>query len=236
MSQPEDMIERIVAGVLAQLQLPAGAAPSSPARPEFSPAQPSPAKTVEIQDDVVTGTLLEERGIISGPVIFGRKSVLTPSALDFLNTRKLSWRRADRNGAAATPTAKWLAIVTRSTPAVVSALDLIGKDSAVDWTRELSGCHREAAQRATSALCRGDCHAVVIITGKPEAAVCRANRNPHVRGAAVVTVARIKSLKEQMGANLFAVDPTDRTAFELRNLLRELCSGGKPTPPSDWKE
>jgi hypothetical protein len=237
MSQPEDMIERIVAGVLAQLQRPAAVAHSTPAHPDPSPpAQPSPAKTLEIQDDVVTGALLEERGIISGPVIFGRKTVLTPSALDFLNTRKLAWRRADRTNAVAETRGQWLAIVTRSTPAVVAALDLVGKESAVDWTRELSGCHREAAQRAVSALCRGECHAAVIITGKPEAAVCRANRNPHVRGAAVVTVARIKSLKEQMGANLFAIDPTDRTPFELRKLLRELCSGDNPTAPSDWKE
>ena len=118
MSQPEDMIERIVAGVLAQLQRPADAAHSAPARPDLSPAQPGPAKTLEIQDDVVTGTLLEERGIISGPVIFGRKTVLTPSALDFLNTRKLAWRRADRNNAVAETRGKWLAIVTRSTPAV----------------------------------------------------------------------------------------------------------------------
>ena len=38
----------------------------------------------------------------------------------------------------------------------------------------------------------------------------------------VVTVARIKALKEQLGANLFAVDPAERSAFELRNLLREI--------------
>src|ERR1700722_18287130 len=157
MSQPEEMIERIVAGVLAQLQRPAATAPSPPARADHSPAQPGPAKTIEIQDDVVTGTLLEERGIISGTIVFGRKSVLTPSALDFLNTRKLAWQRADRNNAVTATRGKCLAIVTRSTPAVVSALDLIGKEAVADWNRELSGCHREAAQRAVSALCRGEC-------------------------------------------------------------------------------
>ncbi len=197
------------------------------------------AKTpIEIRDGVITAALLEERGIISGPIVFGRKSVLTPSAREFLATRKLDWRRADleRTRSRRHASSKWLAIVTRSTPAVAAALDLIGKDSGTEWKRELTGCHREAASRATSALCRGECDAVVIFTGKPEAAVCRANRNPNVRGAAVVTVARIKSLKEQLGANLFAIDPTERSAFELRNLLRELGSTGKPMAPSDWKE
>jgi hypothetical protein len=52
----------------------------------------------------------------------------------------------------------------------------------------------------------------------------------------VVTAARVKALQAQFGPNLFAVDPTDRSAFELRNLLREIGSGGRPSPPSDWKE
>ncbi len=163
--------------------------------------------------------------------------MLTPSAREFLATRKLDWRRADSAASSSEKSpAKWLAIVTRSTPAVTAALDLIAKDSPSQWSRELSGCHREAATRAVGAVCRGECDAVVIITRKPEAAVCRANRNPNVRGAVVVTAARVKALKAQLGANLFAVDPTDRSAFELRNLLREIGSGGRPSPPSDWKE
>lgn len=236
MTQPEDMIDRIVAGVLEQLRSPADAAsrPVSPAK-SATPSSP-PARTLEIRDGVITGMLLEARGIISGPLVFGAKSVLTPSALDFLATRKLDWSRADSSDAVAGPRGKWLAIVTRSTPAVAAALDLTAKDGGTEWKRELTGCHREAAGRAVSALCRGECDAVVIFTGKPEAAVCRANRNPNVRGAAVLTVSRLKSLKEQMGANLFAIDPAERTAFELRNLLRELGSSGAPAAPSDWKE
>ncbi len=236
MTQPEYMIDRIVAGVLEQLRSPADAAPR-PAEPTDSGTPPAPPKsTVEIRDGVITGTLLEERGIISGPLVFGTKSVLTPSAREFLATRKLDWRRAHPSDADAGPRGKWLAIVTRSTPAVAAALDFIAKDSGTEWKRELTGCHREAASRATSALCRGECDAVVIFTGKPEAAVCRANRNPNVRGAAVMTAARINSLKEQLGANLFAIDPAERSTFELRNLLRELGSTGKPMAPSDWKE
>jgi hypothetical protein len=235
MTEP-DVIDRIVAGVLEQLRLPAAAAP----RPvELSAAAPtvSKASPVDIRDGVVTGTLLEERGVISGPIVFGRKSVLTPSALEFLATRKLDWRRADSvSGDSGNVSVKWLAIVTRSTPAVGAALDAIAKDAAAPWSRELSGCHREAATRAVGAICRGECDAVVIITRKPEASVCRANRNPNVRAAVVVTAARVKAIKAALGANLFAVDPTDRSAFELRNLLREIGSGGRPSPPSDWKE
>ena len=86
-----------------------------------------------------------------------------------------------------------------------------------------------------SGLCRGECDGVLIFTGKPEAAVCRANRNPRVRGAAITTGAD-QTAPGRLGANLFAVNPADRSAFEIKNLLREVASIGKPAAPADWKE
>jgi hypothetical protein len=237
MTHPEDMIDRIVAGVLEQLRLPVDAAPrpaGSASSPEMPP--PAPKTTLEIREDVITAALLEERGISFGPILIAAKSVLTPSARDFLAKRKVDWKRVPPNQMTAGLRGKWLAIVTRSTPAVAAALDSISQDAAPEWNRELAGCHREAVSRAISALCRGECDAVVVFTGKPEAAVCRANRNPNVRAAAVTAATRVKTLMQDLGANLFAVDPAERSAFELRNLLRELGSAGKPAAPSDWNE
>ena len=100
------MIDRIVAGVLEQLRSAAAAPPQPTGSANSAPSHSSPGKAVEIRDGVITGTLLEERGVISGPVVFGPKSVLTPSALDFLATRKIDWRRADPTAAAAGPRRK----------------------------------------------------------------------------------------------------------------------------------
>lgn len=237
MTQAEDVIDRIVAGVLLQLRTGDNAPHASPFPVPSAASSAAPApRCVEIRNDVITAALLEQRGVISGPLVFGAKSILTPSARDFLATRKLDWRRADSVDGAGRPFGKWLAIVANSTAALLTALELCVKETKSEWGRELSGCHREAALRGVSALCRGECDAVVIFTGKPEAAAFQANRNPNVRAAAVATVARIKSLKDDLGPNLFAIDPAERSAFELRNLLRELCSIGKPSVPSDWKE
>jgi hypothetical protein len=41
---------------------------------------------------------------------------------------------------------------------------------------------------------------------------------------------------QQMGANLLAVDPTDKSYIELRNILRTCLAAGAPTPPGDWSE
>jgi hypothetical protein len=236
MSQSEELVDRIVAEVMAQLQRSPGNESSSPAPDQnTAPDNAKPTGAIQISDAVITGTLLEERGIAAGPIVLAPKSVLTPSAVEFLSSRKIGWSR----GTASTQSSsrvKWLALVTRSTPAVTAALDAVAGGSACDWSRELLGCHREAAQRSVAALCRGETDGVVAITGKPEALACLANRNTAVRAAAIATVARIKALKQGLCPNLFAIDPTGRTEFELRSCFREIGSGAKPAAPAEWKE
>jgi hypothetical protein len=230
MSHPAEMVDRIVAGVLEQLQAPAAAA---------APASRSVAAAngpLEIRDAVITGALLETRGIVSGPVVFAAKAILTPSAVDFLSSRKIGWTRADGTLKPNMTSAAWLVLVSRSTPAVESALDVVSRQPGARWQRELLGCHREAARRAVGALCRGECEGVIAFTGKPEALACHANRNAQVRASAVETVERAKRVKRTMGANLFAVDPGEQSVFALRGLLREIVSEGRPALPADWSE
>ncbi|HXY37622.1 MAG TPA: hypothetical protein VEI07_25585 [Planctomycetaceae bacterium] len=229
MTNAADLVDRIVAGVLEQLQAPAAAASSNPPT--------APDQGIAIQDAVITAALLETLGIVAGPVVFAAKAIVTPSAVDFLSTRKIAWTRSN---CGASPTnaasAKWSVLISRSTPAVESALDAVGRQPGVHWQRELVGCHREAARRAVGALCRGECDGAIAFTGKPEALACYANRSPQVRVAAVDTTDRVKRAKRTMGANLFAIDPGEQSVFALRSLLREIVAGDKPAAPADWSE
>jgi hypothetical protein len=229
MAEGADMVDRIVAGVLEQLQAPAAAAPASRSTATAN-------KPTEIHDAVITAALLETRGLVAGPVTFAAKAILTPSAVDFLSSRKINWTKAGTVAAPTTASAKWMVLISRRTPAVESALDALAQQTGVRWHRELVGCHREAARRALSALCRGECDAAIAFTGKPESLACRANRNAQVRAAAVDAIERVKRAQRTLGANLFAIDPTEQSVFALRSLLREIISGGKPTLPADWSE
>jgi hypothetical protein len=229
MTDSAELIDRIVAGVLEQLQAPAAAASADRSPPAVN-------GTLEIPDAVITAALLENRGVLSGPVVFGTKSIVTPSAIDFLASRKIGWSRAASHAASLTTIAKWFTVISRSNPAVQSALDAAANQPGALWQRELVGCHREAAKRGVSALCRGEFDGVIAFTGKPEALVCYANRNSQVRAAAIATVERIKSVKRTVGANLFAIDPAEQSAFALRNLLSEIVAGNKPAAPADWNE
>jgi hypothetical protein len=231
MTDAADIIDRIVAGVLEQLHAPSG---------EAAPANRSTSATssavTQFPEAVITAGLLESRGIIAGPMVFAAKAIVTPSAVDYLSSRKIKWAKASNGEAPAADRTTWLVLVSHSTPAVESALDALAPQPGIRWQRELVGCHREAARRAVAALCRGECDGAIAITGKPEALACRANRNANVRGAAVDTVEQAKRLKCAMGANLFAVDPAGQSVFALRSLLREIVSGGKPAVPADWSE
>ncbi len=239
MTQPVPLIDRIVAGVMEQLKLPSS---SSLTGSTFktcdgqSVSQNRPNAPIEILDDVVTAASLEDRAIGSGPIVFGAKSVLTPSARDFLAARKIDWTRVKAGDGRPTVGCRWLVVLAQSTPFVSAALEAIAREPSVEWSREIAGCHREAAICAVGALCRGEFDGAIVFTKSPEAVACRANRNPRVRAAAVATVLRVPTLREELGVNLFAVDPAARTAFELRNLLRTIGSAGRPAVPSDWSE
>jgi len=230
MTNAADMIDRIVAGVLEQLQAPAAAAALAPRSTAGANG------SLGIDDSVITAALLETRGVVAGPVVFAAKAILTPSAVDFLSSRKIKWKRANKAPAAQTTNATWSVFVSRSTPALESALGAATRQPGVHWQRELVGCHREAARRAVGALCRGECNGVIAFTGKPEALACHANRSIQVRAAAVQTSDGIKRIKRTLGANVFAVDPGEQSVFALQSCLREIVAGGKPAVPADWSE
>jgi hypothetical protein len=230
-----EMIDRIVAGVLEQLHAPAPASAAPAIRPAAAVNGP-----LAISEAVITAAVLETRGVLSGPVVFAARAIVTPSAVDFLSSHKIGWTRATAAGAGNTAdnttATVWSVLVSRSTPAVESALDAIAQQPGVRWQRQLVGCHRESARLAVGGLCRGECDGVIAFTGKPDALACHANRNPTVRAAVIDTAERVKRVKRTVGANVFAVDPGHHSVFALRTLLREIVSGGKPALPTDWSE
>jgi ribose 5-phosphate isomerase RpiB len=187
---------------------------------------------------VITAELLEQRADGAKRIVIGAKSILTPSARDFLNSRGLDCKRqeADGTSTSARTAARidWKAIVVQSTPAVVAALDDAGRSTTDHWERELAGTVAEAVAFGVSVVSRAEAVGVVIFSNQAEAAACRANRNRQVRAAVVGDAQSVRRVKSQLGANLFCIAPAGKSYFELRNLLREI--GGPPQVPSDWDE
>ena len=185
-------------------------------------------------ENVITAELLEQRADGAKRIVIGAKSILTPSARDFLNSRDLDCKRQEADGTSTAARTDWKAIVVQTTPAVVAALDDAGRSTTDHWERELAGTVAEAVAFGVSVVSRAEAVGVVIFSNQAEAAACRANRNRQVRAAVVGDAQSVRRVKSQLGANLFCIAPAGKSYFELRNLLREI--GGPPQVPSDWDE
>lgn len=212
-----EQVDLIVARVLEQIgtaEAPARAA-NTPAGSGTKPA--SVAAAVRIDAPVITQALLAESVNGSARVAIGTKAILTPSARDWVRTRGVE---IIREGTPQTKSAsRSQVIVVTSTPQVLAVIDGLRQEGIIA-ERKLTGTPTEAAALATSALCRGEAEQVVLFTDQPELAACLANRNEQVRAAPVGDAAAVERALKILRANLLAVDPTGRGAYELKSMLR----------------
>jgi hypothetical protein len=219
------LIERIVANVLQQLQ-PAPAPRTEVAVKSAAPTKP--ATEIELLLPVITADVLEDRVHSGQSVRIGQKSLLTPSAHDWLRTRRIVWKRAERFASVGGTTgARWQLLVTTVTPAVRTLQDTARRD-APGWKQELLGTATEAADAATRLVCTADADRVLVISQAAEAVACRANRNAAVRGAVVWSVDHLRSVEAQLAPNVIVLNPTGKSFIELRNLWRACAPLGKP--------
>jgi len=234
-------VDQIVANVLKQLsagverretrderQVPeksAGSRLSSLVSPSSSGPPPS-SLVAHLSDRIITGDLLTEKASGATQIIISAKAILTPTAHDFL---KASRAQIVREGsAAAVKTGEvslttWKLITVTSTPAVAR----LSSELAAGWSREILGCPDDAASLAISAICRGDAGGIVILSKQHFRAACRANRNDKVRAASISSPAEVKTAREQLRLNVITIDPTNRSYFELKNILGAFTAPAK---------
>jgi ribose 5-phosphate isomerase RpiB len=99
-------------------------------------------------------------------------------------------------------------------------LDPGGDASAAGWARAIAEC-----------VARGECRGGIVFCQDPGLVCCVANKLPGLRSVAVVTVTQAARATLTLGANLVAVEMPGRTYFEVRQILRILCTPGEPTCP-----
>src|SRR5690606_12225821 len=109
-------------------------------------------------------------------------------------------------------------IVVHSTDAV----ERVWEDIRNSWRRELLGCPDDAATQAISAICRGETSTVAILATQTHRAACLANRNEQVKAVAIRDAGDVRTIRKQLRTNVWCLDPTGRSWFELRTLLRAI--------------
>ena len=235
------LIEQIVSNVLAQLQ-PASVRPvvespksTTKATTVVKPVVEKPA-VIELTASVITAGLLEQTARVGQPLKIGRRSILTPSARDWLHTKRMDWSWIDKLAAGGSATAKlaarWQLIVQSVTPTVKALHDGL-KRQPEGWKIELVGQAIEAATLAIGSISKAEHDGVVILSEFAEIIACRANRNERVRAAVVSDRKQLELTMQHLGANVVCINPTGRTFIEMRNLLRD-CVAKKPQVPVGW--
>ena len=247
------LIDEIVTSVLAQLQ-PIAARPDkqvtkpipvAPAQPVIAPkpavasqrVAPPPAALnptfTELMVPIITADVLEQSVRPGQPLRIGRNSILTPSARDWLNAKRMSWTRQDKSGnAAAGPRGKWQIVLQTVTPTVRSLQDGLRR-LADGWKIELVGQPLEAAVLATHLISTAECEGVVIFTEQAELIACKVNRHERVRAAVMQNGKQWEHVMRTLSANVVCISPVGRTFIELRNLLRD-CAATRPRPPAGF--
>ena len=212
------LIDRIVADVLATLNV--GQASRLPVEPPSSAGQARRLPYALIPDRVVTAAVLEQAAPAGQLVRLAADAVLTPSARDYLRTHGLKVERADA-GDAAGAASRLVLVVTAPTggPRVL-------RDAAAGWRSELSDTAADAADRAVSAVCRGDAEGVAVLTDRPERVACLANRNDRVAAVPAADAAALKRIRrdwpdDTAAPNVVCFDPTGLAIFALRTLMTE---------------
>jgi hypothetical protein len=213
----QSLIDQIVNGVLKQLGTPGEGAPI--------PQQAARTGTVELAESVITAELLSEQIGQAGAVAIPKKSIITPAAWDVIKELGIEVQRPARAGetsrpatAATTAATGKLLIVVRNTDAV----DRLWLDLQSSWRRELLGCPDDAAKMAIGELTRGETASVVILAEQAHRAACLANRHEKVKAAAIRDAADVKVIGKQLRCNVWCLDPTGRSWFELRNVFRAI--------------
>lgn len=225
-----DLVEQIVANVLAELR------PQPTVRAEsVSLAPPSPPPKVEstsaiFDQPVITAELLNEY-VRGGQVVrIGPRSILTPSARDWLSQRKIDWSRINSATVANPGTAaRWQLVITSVTPAVSTLRPTLSA-----WKSELLGTPEEAADLAVRSICTGDADGVLGFCNSAATVACLANRNPRVRAAVLHSTEELSELTARLDPNLLVVNPQRKSFVELRNLVRAVGALQKPRDRHPW--
>lgn len=235
MANDSALIDRIVSNVLAQLQ-PEGSTRAVIAEPPSVIATPvSKPAAIELLDPVITAKLLQDRAATASALRFGPKSLLTPSARDWLHTRKVPWSREATSSATSTSAnpAKRRLLLSTITPTVRAVQSTLSRELP-GWGCDLIGKATEVVETVARLISTAEAELVVAISDRAELIACYANRSAKVRAAVVTSIEPLTSMAKHLGANVIVLDPSGKSYIELRNILRACAALGRPQPPLGW--
>lgn len=186
-------------------------------------------QTTQLTDSVITADVLAENVAGGINVVVGERAIVTPSARDWLRHNKVELihdtRAASAKASASVEVNSDRLVITHAASQTIDrVLEDAGRPSNGGWNRKSVESADEAAKKAIGELRRESSRVIVVLTTEPEVVACLANRNEKVKAAVVADAAAVVRVKSGLDGNVFVIDPTGRSFFELRNILRQVGS------------
>ncbi len=186
-----------------------------------------------VTNKVISFQTLEGRLEGVARLIVPRGAVFTPAARDELRKRNVAVASAVVAQPEGTRGALVLGIAeTKFEPAVL--IDMCSTD-AVTFERlshmELIRVVDEICQEVVRGGKLG-----VLLTSQTAAALCLANRWPGVRAALGGSVQVVNDAVKSLAGNLLVIEPSGKSLFELRQMIRAWTRGGPRSCPAELRD
>lgn len=174
--------------------------------------------TLTLSDRVVTLATLKDRLTGAKRVIVKQGTIVTPAAKDELKTREigLEFETNTQNAPRERKTLSLAVTTTYNPAALVKRLTASG----INIEQQATTNWKESVNRMTQKLKNSEAKGV-ILTDRPAAAACHANRDGAIRAAVANDLRSVQDATGSFSANLLLVDPAAHSLHTLENLLRE---------------
>ena len=215
MTTQAQLIEDVVQSVLRELR---GCNDAMASTTSSGSSAPRKSSGLTITDAVVTEASLAGR--LSGlrEVVFSAKTVLTPSARDYLRSHQISWTRSGASIGSGGGT------VARVGPKVVATHSTVSVGAAFNGGDLVRVSVQEATKVVSDAIGDG---VVMVLTAQPHSLAIELNRTPAIRAIALDDVTSAKCAIRDSRANCVCAKPNGRSKDELTKLAQVIsnCKG-----------
>jgi len=207
-----DLVQRVVAEVVRRLATDTAARSESKAVPQG----------LILTDAVVTEAVLSERAKGQRLISVGAKSIVTPSARDWLRRNQVELRQIPLSSKLPRATVTRTVIVQSGGSVTEQVCRELAKSDSSIWACQNVGCSEAAAKASIKEISESKSQAVIVLSNEADSVACFANRNDQVRAAVVATIGDIERVKASLKPNVFVMPVGSKGAFELLRLIRKI--------------
>lgn len=220
-------IDAVVREVVRRLM----AATATGAAAPSSQSSTSDTDCVSVSDKVVTLGLLEGRLTTAKRLLVRRQAVVTPAVRDELRKRNIHLEFVDQK-APCPASSQWLLAMDNVVATTTSGWETVGIGEQLKSTsrQTLAEFLRELAFRILSERKLG-----VLISPRPAAAACLANRRPGIRAALGCDARQVSEAMKNLSPNLLVLDSQNKSIFSHKAIVAEFLRGGWRECPAELK-